>query len=110
MLDELQSEGGGQRAEVRGRADLRPPTSDLRFGAHCFSTAPAHAPQAALVVAAGIGSVVRSLSASKTPSARLAPALANSCMALRRAVIRKSSAPSARSTRSRNAARSMSLL
>ena len=70
---------------------------------------PGHAPHAALVVAAGIGLVVGSLNASKTLSARRGLFPPSSRAAWRNACNRKSSLPSARSTRSRNAAISMSL-
>ena len=62
-----------------------------------------------LVVAAGIGSVVGSLNASNTRSARSPGPPASSCNARRNAAMRKSSPPSARSQRSRKAARSISL-
>src|SRR3954454_7232217 len=72
-----------------------------------------HAPQAALVVAAGIGSLVGSLSVKRTCLAFSEPVWFNPAKAALNDLSRKScstSAPSARSTRSRNAAKSISLL
>src|SRR5712692_1271402 len=66
------------------------------------------APHAALVVAAGMGSWLGSLKASKTRLARSGSPLLNSASAARKAFIRKSSWPAARSTRSMKAPRSIS--
>src|SRR6266498_3436052 len=71
---------------------------------------PGHAPHAALVVATGIGLVVGSLNASKARLAFCFFLSLSPATAFRNAAIRKSSLPSARSTRSRNAARSITLL
>src|SRR6266849_718867 len=69
---------------------------------------PGQAPHAALVVAAGMGSWVGSLNASKTRRARSGSLLLNSASAARKAFIRKSSSPADRSTRSMKAPRSIS--
>lgn len=71
---------------------------------------PCHAPQAALVVAMGIGFVVGSLKASNTRLALPLPRPSSLVSAVRNALIRKSSWPLARSTRSRKAAISISRL
>src|SRR6266581_4115950 len=68
---------------------------------------PGQAPHAALVVAAGMGSWLGSLKASKTRLARSGSPLLNSASAARKAFIRKSSSPAARSTRSMKAPRSI---
>src|SRR6266849_4720810 len=69
---------------------------------------PGQAPHAALVVAAGMGSWVGSLKASKTRLACSGSPLLNSASAARKAFIRKSSSPAVRSTRSMKAPRSIS--
>src|ERR1035441_7939967 len=78
---------------------------------HKFSIyfASGHTPQAALVVAARIGFVVRSLNASKTFFALFLFLLCSLPSAGRNLFSRKSSLPPARSTRSRKAASSTSL-
>ncbi len=82
----------------------------VRFDvAHTVQLGLEQAPQAALVVAAGIGSCVGSLRLIRTRSARSPGPPFNSSSAFVKALKRKSGLPVDRSSRSRNAARSISL-